>query len=77
MLSDWYIENASFLKMDYLTLAYDFGKLGGKVGLALNFTINNVFTLTKYTGIDPEANGIDNNYYPFPRTFNLGIKLRY
>lgn len=77
LLSDWYIENASFLKMDYLTLACDFGKLGGKVGLALNFTINNVFTLTKYTGIDPEANGIDNNYYPFPRTFNLGIKLRY
>ncbi|MDR1974654.1 MAG: TonB-dependent receptor [Bacteroidales bacterium] len=78
LLSDYYVQNASFLKMDYITLAYDFGRLGNVVGLSLNFTVQNVFTITKYEGIDPEnGSGIDNNYYPFPRTFNLGIKLRY
>jgi iron complex outermembrane receptor protein len=79
LLSDYYIQNASFLKMDYLQLAYDFGKIfAGKVNLRVNATIQNVFTLTKYDGIDPEmTNGIDNNFYPNPRTFTLGLSLNF
>jgi iron complex outermembrane receptor protein len=53
-LSDYYVENASFLKMDELTLGYNFGKLGhDKLALRLNVYCQNVFTITKYTGIDP------------------------
>ena len=78
LLSNYYLENASFLKMDYISLAYDFGKLVKPVSLALNFTVQNVFVITKYTGIDPEiAGGIDNNIYPYPRTFSLGLKLSF
>jgi iron complex outermembrane receptor protein len=78
LFSDYYVQNASFLKMDYLTLGYDFGKIAGAVGLRASFTVQNVFTVTKYDGIDPEiAGGIDNNFYPNPRTFVLGINLNF
>ena len=84
LLSDYYVQNASFLKMDYLQLGYDFGKIfGGKATLRLNATIQNVFTLTQYDGIDPEmANsdgrvGIDSNFYPNPRTYSLGLSLNF
>ena len=79
LLSDYYVQNASFLKMDYLQLGYDFGKvLSGKASLRANATIQNVFTMTEYDGIDPEmANGIDNNFYPNPRTFSLGLILNF
>jgi iron complex outermembrane receptor protein len=78
LFSDYYVQNASFLKMDYLTLGYDFGKIVGAVNLRAAFTVQNVFTVTKYDGIDPEiAGGIDNNFYPNPRTFILGINLNF
>ena len=79
LLSDYYLQNASFLKMDYLQLGYNFGKIfGGKANLRANATIQNVFTLTKYDGIDPEmTNGIDGNFYPNPRTFSLGLSLNF
>jgi len=79
LLSDYYIQNASFLKMDYLQFGYNFGKLfGGKANLRANATIQNVFTITKYDGIDPEmTGGIDNNFYPNPRTFSLGLSLNF
>jgi len=79
LLSDYYVQDASFLKMDYIQLAYDFGKVfKDKANLRANFTVQNVFTLTKYDGIDPEmANGIDNNFYPNPRTFSIGIGLNF
>jgi iron complex outermembrane receptor protein len=83
LLSDYYVQNASFLKMDYLQLGYDFGKiLSGQVRLRANFTVQNVFTWTKYDGIDPEVisgkeMGIDNNFYPNPRTFSLGLSLNF
>ncbi|MDR2293496.1 MAG: TonB-dependent receptor [Prevotellaceae bacterium] len=77
-LSDYYVQNASFLKMDYISLGYDFGKIFKTGNLQANFTVQNVFTITKYEGIDPEiANGIDNNFYPNPRTFSLGLKLNF
>jgi iron complex outermembrane receptor protein len=78
LLSDYYVQNASFLKMDYLTLGYNFGKIAGIANLNVGFTVQNVFTITKYDGIDPEiAGGIDNNFYPNPRTFMLGINLNF
>jgi len=79
VLSDYYVQNASFLKMDYLQLGYDFGKVfAGKATLRANATVQNVFTLTKYDGIDPEmTNGIDNNFYPNPRTYSLGLSLNF
>ncbi|MDR2147265.1 MAG: TonB-dependent receptor [Tannerella sp.] len=79
LLSDYYIQNASFLKMDYLQLGYDVGKVfDGKANLRANATIQNVFTVTKYNGIDPEmTDGRDNNFYPNPRTFSLGLSLNF
>jgi TonB-dependent starch-binding outer membrane protein SusC len=75
--SDYYVENASFLKMDNLMLNYDFGKvMNNKVRLNVSASCQNVFVVTKYTGIDPEIyGGIDNNIYPKPRTYTLGVSL--
>lgn len=76
-LSDYYIQNASFLRMDNLNVGYDFGRSlwkGATVRVGLN--VQNVFTVTKYKGIDPEINGgIDNNFYPRPRTYTLSANL--
>jgi iron complex outermembrane receptor protein len=75
--SDIYVENASFLKMDNLSLNYYVGKiLEGKARLNLQANINNVFVITRYSGLDPEIyGGIDNNLYPRPRTFSLGAGI--
>ena len=77
LLSDYYVENASFLKMDNFNIGYSVGKiLRDKANLGLNFSVQNVFTITKYTGLDPEiSNGVDNNFYPRPRVFALGLNL--
>ena len=77
LLSDYFIQNASFLKMDYFNVGYNFGALGhGPVSLRLNATVQNVFVITNYKGLDPEiSTGIDNNLYPRPRTFSLGLNL--
>jgi TonB-linked SusC/RagA family outer membrane protein len=76
-LSDYYVENGSFLRMDNLGLGYNAGKIfGNKIGLRVNANCQNVFIVTKYTGLDPEiSSGIDNNFYPRPRTFVLGVNL--
>lgn len=77
-LSDYYIENASFLKMDNLTLGYNFGKLNKWCSLNLSAMVQNVFCLTQYTGVDPEiGNGMDLSVYPRPRTFSLNIGLEF
>jgi iron complex outermembrane receptor protein len=75
--SDYYLENASFLKMDNLMLSYNVGNIfHNTVGLRLNANVQNVFTLTDYTGLDPEiAGGIDRNFYPRSRTFTFGLTL--
>ncbi len=74
--SDYYIENASFLRMDNLTLGYNAGKVFNTANLRLSLTCQNVFTVTKYTGVDPEiSSGIDNNFYLRPRTFVVGLNL--
>ncbi|QKJ28693.1 TonB-dependent receptor [Mucilaginibacter mali] len=79
VLSDYYIQNASFLRMDNVNLGYNFGKiLHNSANLSLNANVQNVFIITKYKGIDPEVgSGIDNNFYPRPRTFVLGVNLKF
>lgn len=78
-LSDYYLENASFIKMDNLTLDYDFGKVfNNYLSLRGSLSVQNVFTITDYSGIDPEiAGGVDRSFYPRPRTFALGFNLNF
>lgn len=74
--SDYYVQNASFLKMDNINIGYNLGKVFTGGNLRLNFNVQNVFTITKYDGLDPEiANGIDYRFYPRPRTFVFGANL--
>lgn len=75
--SDYYVENASFLRMDNFTVSYDFGKVfNNKANLRITGNVQNVFVTSKYRGLDPEiAGGIDNNFYPRPRIFSLGANL--
>ena len=76
-LSDYYVRDASFLKIDNITLGYNF-HLGSSMTLNLYGTVQNACVITKYTGIDPEIySGIDNNMYPRPRTYILGLKFNF
>jgi iron complex outermembrane receptor protein len=72
--SDYFVENASFFKLDNFSVGYTYNEINGKMIPRLSFTVQNVFTVTDYTGLDPEVSGgIDNNFYPRPRTFMIGI----
>jgi len=75
--SDYYVQNASFLRLDNLSIGYNVGRVfKNKANLRLSANAQNVFVLTQYNGLDPEINGgIDNNIYPRPRTFVLGVNL--
>ena len=75
--SNIYVEDASFVRMDNLTLGYTFGTLRGMQAARIFGTVQNVFTTTDYSGVDPTAgvNGIDNNIYPRSRTFLGGISF--
>jgi len=77
--SDYYIQDASFFKLDNITLGYDLGKIcQDKLNVYLYTTVQNVFTITDYKGLDPEIyGGIDNNIYPRPRTFLLGVNVNF
>jgi len=77
VLSDYWLENGSFLRMDNAHIGYSFGRLFKNTGdLRLSFNVQNVFIITKYKGVDPEvSSGIDNNFYPRPRTYTLGLNL--
>ncbi|MFV0553904.1 MAG: SusC/RagA family TonB-linked outer membrane protein [Mangrovibacterium sp.] len=77
-LSDYYVENASFLKMDNLVLGYNFGRVANLFNLNLTAMVQNVFTLTKYSGVDPEVpGGIDVSFYPRPRVYSLGLGINF
>jgi iron complex outermembrane receptor protein len=78
-LSDYYLYNASFLKMDNFNIGYNFGKVfNGKSTLRGSIIVQNVFVITKYPGIDPEiSSGIDGNTYPRPRIYSLGLNLHF
>ncbi|MBS1680137.1 MAG: TonB-dependent receptor [Bacteroidetes bacterium] len=77
--SSYYVENASFFKMDNISLGYSFQEImNQKIKARVSFTVQNAFFVTKYKGLDPEVNGgIDNNIYPRPRTFLLGLNLTF
>jgi iron complex outermembrane receptor protein len=74
-LSDYFVENASFVRCDNITLGYTFDNiLNDSLGLRLFGAVQNPFVITKYKGLDPEVySGIDNNVYPRPVTFTLGL----
>jgi TonB-linked SusC/RagA family outer membrane protein len=78
-LSDYYIENASFLRMDNINIGYNAGNLLNRnTNLRIGATVQNVFTVTNYKGLDPEVfGGIDNNFYPRPRNFVLSLNLNF
>jgi iron complex outermembrane receptor protein len=75
--SDLYIEKAGFVRLDNVSVGYTFKNVPQLKSLRLYGTIQNVFTSTKYSGVDPMAgvNGIDNNLYPLSRTFTTGLNL--
>ena len=77
-LSDYYVENASFLKLDNLSLSYNVGKISKWASLTVSAMVQNVFCITGYTGTDPEVpNGMDNSFYPRPRTYSVSLGLQF
>ncbi len=85
-IADIYVENASFVKLDYISLSYDFNvsKIKWISKFSLFLSANNVFTITSYTGVDPETNitglsfGIDQyNVYPKTRSYTIGLKATF
>ena len=78
-LSDIYVENGSFLRMDNITLGYTFPEwLEGKASLRLFTGIQNAFIITEYSGLDPEINGgLDNTIYPRQRQILFGANLKF
>lgn len=81
--SDYFLEDASFLRIDNITLGYNFTKLlkpllGFDVNARAYASVQNAFVITDYSGLDPEVNGgIDNDVYPRPRTFLFGLNLKF
>ncbi|MCX6266524.1 MAG: SusC/RagA family TonB-linked outer membrane protein, partial [Bacteroidetes bacterium] len=85
-IADIYVEDASFLKLDYISLSYDFNvsKISWLKKLALYASANNIFTITGYSGVDPETTvnglsfGIDQfNVYPKTRAYTAGVKVTF
>ena len=77
-LSDYYLQNASFLRLDNFNVGYNFGKIGKRANLRLSATAQNIYTITNYKGLDPEnssSTGVDNNIYPRPRVFTFSANL--
>jgi len=75
--SDYFVENASFLRMDYILLGYHFDKIGNKkLAVDVFTTVQNAFVITKYKGLDPEvSDGIDYYAYPRARIFSIGVNI--
>lgn len=77
--SDMYVQDASFFKIDNISLGYSLTELfNNKLNARMSFTIQNALVISDYEGIDPEvAYGIDNNIYPRPRTYQFGLNLNF
>lgn len=77
--TDYFLEKGDFFRIDNITLGHTFDKLWNeKTSLRLSFTVQNVCTLTGYSGLDPEIySGIDKNIYQRPRMFMLGVNLNF
>ena len=78
-MSDYYIQDASFAKLDNISIAYNFGSIfGDDTNLTLSGTAQNLITITDYEGIDPEVSGgIDYNIYPRPVIYMVGVNLNF
>ncbi len=81
-LSSYYLEDGSFIRLDNISIGYNLKKVGPIQNIRLYFTSNNLLTITKYSGIDPEISfsglsfGLDQyNVYPKTRTFTFGVKV--
>ena len=76
-LSDYWVQNASFLRMDNINLGYSAGDLfKNNTNVRLGLNVQNAFFITKYRGLDPEVSGgIDNNLYPRPRVFVFSVNV--
>ncbi|QYA27205.1 TonB-dependent receptor [Gramella sp. MT6] len=78
LLSDYYIQDASFFRLDNITLGYTLPEIFSESSLRIYGSVQNVLTITDYEGLDPEINqGIDNNFYPRPRSFAIGANLNF
>ena len=87
LVSNRYVENGSYMKMKYITLAYDWRKpFRGIENIHFSLTANNLFTITKYSWFDPDVNaggtnaacpGVDSYSYPSARTFALGVNFTF
>ncbi len=81
--SDYFLEDASFFRVDNITLGYNFTKmlkplLGFNLNVRAYTTVQNALVITDYSGLDPEVNGgIDNDVYPRPRTFLFGLNVNF
>ena len=83
--SDWYLESASYLRLKNLTLSYDLADVLQKWShlkernsrMSVYFSGENLFTITDYSGMDPECGGWDAMKYPVSRVFSFGVKLTY
>jgi len=83
--SDWYLEDASYLRLKNFTVSYDLTDVLRKVAhlnerkssMSVYFSGENLFTITDYSGMDPECGGWDAMRYPVSRVFSLGVKLTY
>ncbi|GAB3867388.1 TonB-dependent receptor [Hymenobacter segetis] len=74
--SDYYVQNASFLRCENIVLGYNVGKIFGETTLRLSGSVQNAFLVTRYKGVDPEiTDGIDRNFYPRARTYTFGLAL--
>jgi len=77
-LSDYYVQDASFIKLDNIGIGYTFREIMKDSNLRLNASVQNAVIITGYDGIDPEVfGGIDNNLYPRPRTYTFGLNLTF
>jgi len=77
--SDYYVENASFLRMDNINIGYNLPRfINEKSTMRIFGSVQNAFIITKYSGLDPEVfNGIDNNLYQRPRVYSLGFNFQF
>ena len=80
--SDRWLEDASFIKLKNISLSYNIPRKVAKfAGIQLSVSAQDLFTITKYKGMDPEVynafDGLDYGAYPIPRTVTFGVKLRF
>ena len=79
--SDMFLENASFFRMDDINVGYTFDKFAHWKGkIRVGASVQNVFTITNYSGLDPEltaADGVDNNLIPRPRLYTVRLNINF